>query len=150
MDTRKEIAGLLEAFNLKVRWNQEDKARQERFFNEFKKKRNWGLFLQRHGIDTNWENFKDGHQVYRLHFLDKSKCEIEANDYFRGECANSGWTRAFPIQELINFMESDDYYAPVLSRLERYRKFLSNKEEEESKKRRLELYHKLKEEFGEA
>lgn len=146
---KEEINKLIQAKLQVSRWKIEASKLEGELLRKFKEKKNWGLFLKRHGMHGDWEEYQDGRQHYSIHFTEDDKCEIWAEDYFRGECTNEETTREFPIQEFIDFMNSDDYYASLIDRLERLRSFKEKKSEEEAKKRRKELYEQLKKEFEE-
>lgn len=142
-----EVNELIRAKLQALQWKTEASKLEDELLEKFKEKKNWGLFLKRHGMNSDWEEYLDGHQYYSIHFSKDDKCEIWAEDHFRGECTNSESTREFPIQEFIDFMNSEDYYAPLLGRLERLKLFRQKRSEEEAKERRRKLYEELKKEF---
>ena len=114
-------------------------------WNAFTDKKDWKLFLKRHGLDLeevtcnchDWDIFFDG-----------DKMQIRLEDYFRGEY-DYYYTNEFKASEFCDFLNSDDYYGPIMRRFESLKAVWDKQKSKEDKERRKQLYEKLKKEFEE-
>lgn len=109
----------------------------------FTDKKDWKLFLKRHGLDLEKVNCNCHDWDF---FFDDDIMRIRLEDYFRGEYDYYA-TDDFKISEFCDFMNSDDYYGPIMRRLESLKAVWDKQQAKEDKERRRQLYEKLKKEF---
>lgn len=109
----------------------------------FTGKKDWKLFLKRHGLDLEKVNCNCHDWDF---FFDDDIMQIRLEDYYRGEY-DCYTTDDFKISEFCDFMNSDDYYGPIMRRLESLKAVWDKQKAKEDKERRRKLYEKLKKEF---
>lgn len=114
------------------------------FWEMFKSKKNWKTFAKRHGMDRDlgfdrmeieeWDANENDN--IRMNFIDRFHGETECYS-----------TRFFPMKELVDFLSSDDYYAPIFAKENEEKEKAKKLQEEADRENRKKLYEKLKKEF---